>query len=83
MKFPDLNKNEFAVVMADNNTGIILDTNQKLYRNNSGNSACSIFENINDARDFIEKIAMTNDKIEFMIYDYNQQLVDIIKAKAY
>ena len=82
MKFPNLDSNQFAVIMADSHTGVILNVNHEVYKSDSNDSMYTVFENIDSAKDFIKDIAMINDRIEFIIYDYKQKTVDFIKAKG-
>lgn len=82
MKFPTLKENEFTVLMANCETGIVLDVNFNIYQNNMENQEVySIFENIQQAKEFVNKISEEYDKIEFIIYNSKQEVVEFIKAK--
>ncbi|MCJ7936057.1 MAG: hypothetical protein MUW56_21115 [Chryseobacterium sp.] len=82
MNFPTLKENEFTVLMANGETGIVLDINFNIYQNNNENQhVYSIFENIQEAREFINRISGEYDKIEFIIYNSKQEVVEFIKAK--
>ncbi|CAD7805318.1 hypothetical protein CHRY9390_01349 [Chryseobacterium aquaeductus] len=82
MNFPTLKENEFTVLMANGETGIVLDINFNVYQNNNENQhVYSIFDNIQEAREFINGISGEYDKIEFIIYNSKQEVVEFIKAK--
>lgn len=82
MKFPILNENEFAVLMANCQTGIVLDINLNTYLDGIENQdVYSIFEDIQKAKEFINRIAEQNDKIEFIIYNSKKEMIEFIKAK--
>ena len=73
MKFPILKEYEFAVLMANGETGIILDLNFNVYQNNiETQNVYSIFENIQKAKDFVESISTVHQKVEFIIYNSKQ-----------
>ncbi len=81
MKIPNIEKNQFALLMADSKTGIILNIEKEVHRNDLDNEAFLIFQNKEDISDFIDKTIKTNKEIEFMIYNYKHELVDFIKPK--
>ena len=82
MKFPTLKENEFTVLMANCETGIVLDVNFNIHQNNMENQEVySIFENIQQAKEFINRTSEEHDKIEFIIYDSKQEVIEFIKAK--
>ncbi|MFY7814754.1 MAG: hypothetical protein ACOVRK_06110 [Chryseobacterium taeanense] len=84
MKFPILKEYEFAVLMANGETGIILDLNFNVYQNNiETQNVYSIFENIQKAKDFVESISTVHQKVEFIIYNSKQEVVEFIKAKSF
>lgn len=84
MKFPILKEHEFAVLMANGETGIILDLNFNIYQNNIEiQNVYSIFENIQKAKKFVENISAVHQKIEFIIYNSKQEVVEFIKARSF
>lgn len=83
MKFPNLKDNQFSVLMSDCETGIILNTDLTIYRQDENKMGYSIFENLEQAKEFINKISSSNNKIEFVIYNSNQEVIEFITAKNY
>lgn len=83
MTFLSLKDYEFVVLMANAETGIILDKNLNTHLSISENQdVYSIFENIQKAKEFINEVSESNDKIEFIIYNSKQEVVEFIKAKS-
>ena len=65
-------------------TGAILDLNFNVYQNNiETQNVYSIFENIQKAKDFVESISTTHQRVEFIIYNSKQEVVEFIKAKSF
>ncbi|WP_315055702.1 hypothetical protein [Chryseobacterium indoltheticum] len=81
MKFPNLKEYQFSVLMSNSETGIILNIDLAIHRQDEEKSAYSVFESIEQTKEFINKISLINDKIEFVIYDSKQQVVEFIAAK--
>lgn len=82
MKFPALKENEFTVLMADCETGIVLDVNFNRYQNNHTNqNVYSVFADIEQAKEFINRVSEKHDKIEFTLYNSNQEVYEFIIAK--
>ncbi|OHT43948.1 hypothetical protein [Flavobacterium tructae] len=82
MKFPTLKENEFAVLMAHCETGIVLDVNFNTYQNNVVNqNTYSVFADIQQTKEFINRISEEHDKIEFIIYNSKQELYEFVKAR--
>lgn len=77
--FPNINENQFVVVMADGRTGNILN-NSKEWSLDNKQSIFSIFNNIDEALNFIEKDQLNNDWVEYIVYDKNQSVVKYIEA---
>ena len=81
MKFPVLKESQVVVTMADGATGHILNEKGELYKSTSTeDNFYLLFDNINDAKSFIKKRLILNDKIEFIIYGKNQIVLDYIEA---
>ncbi len=72
--FPYLKYNQVALVRAENKTGHVLDEelvlavsdNQKVY---------TIFDSLDEARAFAEKILSSNQEIEIAIYSDSQEVL--------
>ncbi len=81
MKFPNLKEYQFSVLMSHSETGIVLNTDLKIHRHDEEKEAYIVFEDIEQAKEFVNKISLINDKIEFIIYDSKQQVIEFIAAK--
>lgn len=83
MKFPTLKDYEFTVLMANSETGVVLDINFNIYQNNLENqNIYSIFESIEEAKAFVNRISVEHEKIEFIIYNSKQEVAEFIKPKS-
>ncbi len=80
MEFPILKEEQVVVVIADGATGIILNCNGEIYKNDSNDNVYWSFDNIDLAKDFINIKSTQDDKIEFIIYDKNQVVLEFIEA---
>lgn len=81
MKFPNLKAHQLSVLMSNSETGIVLDINLNVHRQDKEKTAYSIFENMEQVKEFIHKISLINNKIEFVIYNSKQQVVEFVAAK--
>lgn len=79
MKFPKIKKHQFALLMAEKKTGIILNKNFKRHRNDQDIEAYIIFENKNEVYKYVENIIKSDDSIEFMIYNFKDNMIDFIQ----
>lgn len=79
-KFPNLSKEQVVVVIADGATGIVLNINLGVHRNDSNDKIYYIFNNIDLAKEFIKNQAISNDTLEFLIYDKSQCILEHIEA---
>ncbi len=67
-KFPSINKNQFAVLLADRNTGHVLDIDSKLKINDS-QRAYVIFDSLQEAILYTREKVISNREIECAIFD--------------
>lgn len=82
MKYPTLKEDEVAVLMANCETGIVLDVKFNIYQNNLEiQDVYSVFKNFQQAKEFINRISEKHHKIEFIIYNSKQELLEFVKAK--
>ncbi|MFB9080246.1 hypothetical protein ACFFLS_11850 [Flavobacterium procerum] len=82
MVYPILKEDEVAVLMANCETGIVLDAKFNIYQNNMEiQDVYSIFKNFQQAKEFISKISEEHDKIEFIIYNSKQEVIEFVKSK--
>jgi hypothetical protein len=77
-QFPNLNGNQIAVLWADLSTGRILDGNYK-YAISGDPSAYSIYDDINDAVEYAEKVLADRDNIECWMHDRNEHVVKYLR----
>lgn len=80
-KFPILKDGQFAVIIADGATGHLLNKKGEIFRDYSNDNIYWIFDNLELAKDFISNRSKLDDKIEFLIYDKSQSIIEFIKAK--
>lgn len=79
-KFPILKDGQFALVIADGETGHVLNHKGEIYKNDSHDDVYWSFDNLDLAKDFIKKQSILNDKIEFLIYDKNKTILEYVEA---
>lgn len=79
-KFPTLSEKQVVVVIADGATGHVLNIKLELYRNNTDDEIYWLFNNIDLAKEFIQKKSISDDKLEFVIYGKNQSVLEHIEA---
>lgn len=79
-KFPILIEEQVAVVIADGATGHVLNIKLEIFMNNSSDEIYLLFNNIDLAKDFVKNQSISNDKIEFLIYDKNQTILEYVEA---
>ncbi|MDQ6471664.1 hypothetical protein RB619_13495 [Flavobacterium sp. LHD-80] len=79
-KFPMLIEKQVAVVIADGATGHVFNLKLELYRNDSEDELYWIFENIDLAKEFIHNKSVSNNKLEFLIYDKKQNILEYLEA---
>ncbi|MFD1603063.1 hypothetical protein ACFSJW_06815 [Flavobacterium artemisiae] len=78
MKYPTLKENEVTVLMSNCETGIVLDVKFKPFQNNLEiQDVYSVFKNIEQAKEFINKISEEHDKIEFLIYNSKNEVIEL------
>ncbi|MFT3793302.1 hypothetical protein [Flavobacterium sp.] len=79
-KYPVLIADQVAVVIADGATGHILNHKLELYKNDTDDAIYRVFDNSVSAKEFINQQSFSNDKLEFIIYDKNQVILEYIEA---
>ncbi|OXB25334.1 hypothetical protein B0A80_01495 [Flavobacterium tructae] len=79
-KNPILSEKQVAVVIADGATGHVLNLKLELYKNNTEDEIYWLFDNIDLAKEFIQKKSISDDKLEFLIYGKNQSILEHIEA---
>jgi len=83
MTFPTLKENQFAVVMADGYTGIVLNVDNTIYENNTAANIYFVFEDIESAKEFIKNYGSLHEKNEFIIYNHKQEMVGFTKSRIW
>jgi hypothetical protein len=76
LDFPKINNNQFAVLICQSNTGHILDENLNRYKETKSSNIYFIFDNLENAYQFIEARKRAN--VDFEIFDNNRKSVEII-----
>ncbi len=75
MEFPKIKKSEYAVLMADSNTGIVLDIYFDIYYKSSNQIAYKVFSSLDEVEEFIKETLRQKENIEFIVYDNNENVV--------
>ena len=78
-KFPKLDSGQFAVLMADGATGHVLLESGKLSTGET-DQVYKVFSDLELAKSYVTMMQKGNNKLEFVIKDHNQNLVEYIKA---
>ncbi|QHN65426.1 hypothetical protein [Bergeyella cardium] len=74
MNFPKIKESEYAILIADSNTGIILDVDFNIYIDDN-QAIYRIFSSIDEVKEFIEEILKEKENIEIIVYDNNKNVV--------
>ena len=75
MEFPKIKKSEYAVLMADSNTGVVLDICFDIYYKSSNQIAYKVFSSLDEVEEFIKETLRQKENIEFIVYDNNENVV--------
>lgn len=75
MEFPKIKKSEYAVLMADSNTGVVLDIYFDIYYKSSDQIAYKVFSSLDEVEEFIKETLRQKENIEFIVYDNNENVV--------
>ncbi|MDD7884634.1 hypothetical protein [Flavivirga sp. 57AJ16] len=79
MKFPVINEQQVALLIAEKATGVVLNTNLDTYREDIDNGPVyKIFENLTKAQGYIKNLKSNNPDIEFVLYDNEQSVIEYI-----
>ena len=73
-QFPILKENEVVLVRADYNTGIVLDENF-IYATNDNQKVYTIFNTLEDAKEYAKKLLLKNKEFEFVIYNRKKEVI--------
>lgn len=76
-KFPKLEQYQVALLRADVNTGIVLDDNYEVATKDI-QKVYSIFDSVDDGINYIKLVFNIRDDIEFVIYDFNNEVIQCI-----
>ncbi|MDR2285361.1 MAG: hypothetical protein LBE37_19270 [Sphingobacterium sp.] len=79
-KFPKLENNQVAVLTVDGATGHILNTSCSISIDGSGDAIFHVFVDIEAARQFVKGASLINDKIEYVVYGKNEEVLEFIEA---
>ena len=75
MEFPKIKKSEYAVLMADSNTGVVLDIYFDIYCKSSNQIAYKVLSSLDEVEEFIKETLRQKENIEFIVYDNNENVV--------
>lgn len=82
MKFPKIKESEYAVLVANKDTGVILDIDFDIYISDN-QIVYRIFSNIESVNQFIKDISEHREDIEIIVYDNNQNVVILYSPNKY
>ena len=68
---------EYAVLMADSNTGVVLDIYFDIYYKSSNQIVYKVFSSLEEVKKFIKETLKQRENIEFMVYDNNENIVEL------
>lgn len=77
MNKPKLKSTQFALLVVDGDTGIVLNTDFQIFLNDE-KDVYFVFDDIQLVRDFINRINQTHNTYDYSIYDSNYMLVEFI-----
>ena len=77
MEFPKIKKSEYVVLMADSNTGVVLDIYFDIYYKSSNQIVYKVFSSLEEVKEFIKETLKQRENIEFMVYDNNENIVEL------
>jgi len=77
MEFPKIKKSEYAVLMADSNTGVVLDIYFDIYYKGSNQIVYKVFPSLEEVKEFIKETLKQGENVEFMVYDNNENIVEL------
>ncbi len=72
--FPELKKNQVALIRADKKNGHVLDE-QLVLAVDKYQKVYTVFESLNEAKNFAEIFLTTNQDIELVIYSSNEEVL--------
>lgn len=79
--FPKLETTQVVVMIADGATGHILNTDGSINIDGSDGEIYFIFDNVDSAKKFIKCHSFNNDKVEYVIYDRYETVLEFVEAK--
>jgi len=79
-KFPELNEGEVALMMADRNTGIVLNEDFK-YATDPSQKVYRIFDNIDDALEYAKVLIAEKKTVECYVYERGEKLLYFLDIK--
>ena len=77
MEFPNIKKSEYSVLMADSNTGVVLDIYFDIYYKGSNQIVYKVFPSLEEVKEFIKETLKQGENVEFMVYDNNENIVEL------
>lgn len=77
MNKPKLKSTQFALLVVDGDTGIVLNTDFQIFLND-GKDVYFVFDDMQSVKDFINKINQTHNTYDYSIYDSNYTLIEFI-----
>jgi hypothetical protein len=83
MNIPILDKNKCSVLIAENATGHVFKSNLTIFKQGENEKEVfQIFENLNQAKDYITNFINKNPKFECTIFNNKGEFVSLINLKG-
>lgn len=76
--FPELNKNQVALIRAERNTGIVLDHNLQ-WAEDAAQKVYTVFESLDDAINAAQNIQQEHPQVEIVIYGQEEQVLKYLE----
>lgn len=79
MEFPIIKNEQVVLMMAEKNTGTVLNINLATYREDIDNGPVyMVFDNLEKAHDYINTLKVSNQNLEFVLYNHQRSVIDYI-----
>jgi hypothetical protein len=76
--FPQIRENEFALMFADRNTGILLDE-KFMWNFHMDKKVYKIFNSFEKVKEYVEPIISSRSDIDYVVYDCDENVISFSK----
>lgn len=82
MEIPKLEENQHSIILAENSTGIILNSDLSFFNNEFETNPFQVFENLEIAEFYAQDLIKNNPTIECSIYNFEGKFIKVIKKET-